>query len=263
MSDAPDIDVRKYNSRAWDTAVERGSPWTIPVDTAAVHAARQGDWAIVLTPEKTVPRSWFPAETHGVDVLCLASGGGQQGPMLAAAGANVTVLDNSQLQLDRDRLVAQRESLSITLLKGDMRDLSKLADASFDLIVHPCSNMFVPNVRPVWEESFRVLRPGGALMAGFCNPASYIFDQHLADEGTLDVRHALPYSDLASLAPDELQAYIDDLQPLEFGHTLEDQIGGQIAAGFLISGFYEDVWTGTKLAEYMPTFIATRATKPG
>lgn len=98
-------------------------------------------------------------------------------------------------------------------------------------------------------------------MAGFCTPTTFIFDQKLADEGILQVRHKLPYSDLVSLTPTERQQYLDDDQPLEFGHTLEDQIGGQIKAGFVISGLYEDIWSGTPLAEYMPTFIATRATK--
>ena len=83
------------------------------------------------------------------------------------------------------------------------------------------------------------------------------------DDGVLEVKYALPYSDLVSLSEEQLQLYLDDLQPLEFSHTLEDQIGGQIDAGFAITGFYEDKWTGTKLAEYMPTFIATRGTKQG
>lgn len=255
------LSIRDYNRQAWDKAVERGSEWTVPVDPAVIAAARRGEWSIILTPEKPVPRTWFPADMQGVDLLCLAGGGGQQSPVLAAAGARVTVLDNSPAQLDRDAFVAQRDGLEITCIQGDMRDLSALADGSFDVIVHPCSNLFVPNVRPVWAEAFRVLRPGGVILAGFSNPVNYIFDQALADDGVLEVKYALPYSDLASLTEEQLQHYLDDLQPLEFSHTLEDQIGGQIDAGFAITGFYEDKWTGTTLAEYMPTFIATRATK--
>lgn len=98
-------------------------------------------------------------------------------------------------------------------------------------------------------------------MAGFCNPASYIFDQRLADDGILQVRHRLPYSDLTSLSDAERRQYIDDEQPLEFSHTLDDQIGGQLAAGFVLTGFYEDYWHGRALDEYMPTFMATRAVK--
>ena len=255
------IDIRQHNSKAWDKAVERGSEWTVPVSPEMIAAARDGQWQIILTPEKPVPRNWFPADMRGVDLLCLASGGGQQSPILAATGATVTVLDNSPEQLAQDLYVAEREQLEIKLVRGDMRDLSTFEDNSFDVIVHPCSNLFVPNVRPVWQEAGRVLRTGGTLLAGFCNPVNYIFDQHAADDGVLEVRHSLPYSDLVSLKEAELQAFIDDLQPLEFSHTLEDQIGGQIDAGFAITGLYEDYWTGTALAEYMPTFIATRATR--
>jgi SAM-dependent methyltransferase len=255
------FDIRTYNSAAWDKAVERQSEWTLPVGPQAIAAARRGEWQIVLTPTKPVPSTWFPS-LAGADVLCLASGGGQQGPILAAAGARVTVFDNSPQQLAQDRFVARREGLELVTVEGDMRDLSSFIDSSFDLIVHPVSNLFVPDVRPVWREAYRVVRPGGALLAGFCNPVLYVFDQELADEGILQVRHKLPYSDLTSLTDQERALYLDEQQPLEFGHLLEEQIGGQTDAGFLIAGFYEDIWPGAKINEYTPTYIATRAIKP-
>jgi SAM-dependent methyltransferase len=176
----------------------------------------------------------------------------------------VTVLDNSPRQLERDRLVADREGFSLTTIEGDMADLSTFADESFDLIVHPVSNLFVPDVRPVWAEAFRVLRHGGTLLAGFLNPVVYIFDLELAEEqGTLEVKYALPYSDLASLSEEQRQRYVDNEEPLEFSHTLEDQIGGQCDAGLVITGLYEDYAApGDALARIMPTFIATRAIKP-
>ncbi len=254
-------DIRRYNAMAWDKAVERASRWTQPVSPEEIAAARAGAWSIVLTPTVPVPRAWFP-RLDGAAVLCLASGGGQQGPILAAAGAHVTVFDNSPQQLAQDRYVARRDTLDLFTVEGDMRDLSVFADDTFDLIVHPVSNVFVPDVRPVWREAFRVLRPGGALLAGFCNPVLYIFDQERLDEGELVVRHKIPYSDLTSLSDAERARYVDDMQPMEFGHTLEDQIGGQIDAGFLLTGFYEDIWPGTLLNDYLPTYIATRALKP-
>jgi len=256
------MEILDYNRRAWDEAVKQKSVWTIPVSPAVIAAARRGEWKIVLTPTKPVPRTWFPNQLSGISVLCLASGGGQQGPVLAAAGATVTVFDNSPRQLAQDRMVAERENLLITTEQGDMADLSRFGDGSFDLIVHPVSNLFVPAVRPVWNEAYRVLRSGGELLAGFCNPAMYIFDMALADEGVLEVRHKIPYSDLTQLTTEERQRYVDDLQPLEFGHTLEDQIGGQLDAGFVLTGFYEDAWPGQALSEYMPHYIATRAHKP-
>lgn len=264
------MDVQTYNRFAWDQAVEDGSQWTVPVEPAIIDAARRGEWQIILTPTIPVPRTWFPQDLQGIDVLCLASGGGQQAPVLAAAGANVTVLDNSPRQLAQDRFVAERDGLSIVTMEGDMRDLSLFADESFDLIVHPVSNLFVPDVRPVWQECYRVLRgpepdearAGGALLAGFINPLAYIFDLNKADEeGILEVRYSIPYSDLVDLDEEQRQQLIGDQAPMEFGHSLDDQIGGQVDAGFLIAGFYEDRWPDHVLDRHIATFIATRALK--
>lgn len=255
------MDVRSHNSRAWDHKVEQRDKWTIPASAAVIAAARQGQWHIQLTSVKPVPRRWFPA-LAGCEVLCLASGGGQQGPILAAAGAKVTVLDNSARQLSQDRLVATRESLDIATVEGDMADLAMFTGASFDLVVHPCSNIFVPNVRPVWKESFRVLRAGGALLSGFFNSAIFIFNPLAADAGRLEVKHKLPYSDLTSLTAAERQSYLDREEPLIFGHTLEDLIGGQLDAGFTLTGFYEDSYPDSVVNNYMPAMLATRAVKP-
>ena len=148
-------------------------------------------------------------------------------------------------------------------VQGDMRDLSAFADESFDLVFHPVSNLFVPEVRPVWKEAFRVLRRGGSLLAGFLNPVVYIFDLELADDtGEVRVRYSLPYSDATSRTEEELGRQMERREPLEFSHTLEEQIGGQIEAGFLISGFYEDRHRDDPIAAFMPTFVATRAIKP-
>jgi SAM-dependent methyltransferase len=259
------MDIREYNRFAWDRQVASGNPWTIPVGAAEIAEARQGRWQILLTPTKPVPREWFP-DLAGIDLLCLASGGGQQGPILAAAGAAVTVLDNSPRQLAQDRLVAERESLPITTVEGDMADQHMFDDGSFDLIVHPVSNVFVPDVRPVWAEAYRVLRRGGALLAGFTNPVRYLFDFELGERtGVWQVAHALPYSDLVSLSDDEKRRYAEAGEPFEFGHTLEDQIGGQLAAGFVLTGFYEDRYGDGEedtLSRYTASFIATRAVKP-
>lgn len=97
-------------------------------------------------------------------------------------------------------------------------------------------------------------------------PVTYLFDYNIADRtGILQVKCALPYSDLTSLPAEERQRYIETGAPLEFSHTLEDQIGGQLDAGFLLTGFFEDAYGEEEndlLTNYMPTFIATRATKP-
>ena len=259
------MDIQEHNRVAWDTRVAHGNRWTRPVSKVTIAAARQGRWEIKLTPLKPVPRDWFP-EIEYLSILCLASGGGQQGPILAAAGAEVTVLDNSPRQLAQDRLVAQREGLCVETVEGDMADLSRFPDESFDLIVHPVANCFVPDIRPVWTEAFRILQHRGALLAGFANPVNYLFDYDLADRtGMLQVQHTLPYSDVSDLPDEEKQRCVEAGIPFEFSHTLEDQIGGQLDAGFVIVGFYEDTYeegTGDVLARYMSPFIATRAIKP-
>ena len=255
------MDIREYNSAAWDREVERGNEWTRSVGPEVIAEARAGRWEVLLTETRPVPREWFP-ELGGLVVLCLASGGGQQAPVLAAAGARVTVLDNSRQQLEQDQLVARREGLELTAVEGDMADLSRFGDESFDLVFHPCSNLFAADVRPVWREAFRVLRRGGLLLAGFVNPVVYLFDRRLEERGVLQVRHRLPYSDLASLTKEECRDLIQKGEPLEFGHTLEDQLGGQTDAGFHITGFYEDRHRTLPAAQYTATYIATRAVKP-
>jgi len=255
------MNVAAYNRRAWDHQVAIGNRWTLPVGPEVIAAARRGEWSIVLTPTKPVPRTWFP-RLNGMEMLCLASGGGQQAPILAAAGASVTVLDASPAQLARDRLVADREGLTLRTVLGDMADLSAFQDCSFHMVVHPCSNCFAPAVRPVWHEAFRVLRPGGTLLAGFGNPALYIFDDFRAEQGDLVVRHSIPYSDQGSLTEEERQRYLDLNEPLVFGHSLEDQIGGQLEAGFVLTGLYEDQDPQHPLSKFLPGFISTRSTKP-
>lgn len=256
------IDVRAFNRAAWDAEVARGNRWTLPVDAATVARARQGDWSVVLTPTRAVPREWF-GELAGARVLALASGGGQQGPILAAAGARVTVYDNSPAQLGRDREVARRDGLSIDTVEGDMRDLRAFADATFDLVFHPCSNTFIPDVRPVWRECFRVLRPGGVLLAGIVQTFAMCVDEEAEARGELRLVHPAPYSDLRCRSAERLAAQLRDGEPLAFGHTMEDLVGGQLDAGFLLAGWMDDGWGGSQpIDSIAPAFVATRALKP-
>lgn len=255
------MDIRSYNRDAWNREVEGGeNRWSQPVSAEIIAQAKTGQFSIVLTENKPVPMNWFPPMT-GADVLCLASGGGQQGPVLAAAGARVTVLDNSPAQLKQDQFVAEREALSIRTVEGDAADLSIFADDSFDLVFNPCSTVFMPNVRAVWKECARVLRPGGILMTGSMNPVHYIFDLYKADEGILEVAHSIPYSDLKSIPQEDLDELMEKGLPVEFGHSLTDLLGGQCDAGLVITDMYEDYMLDSPLHKYHPSYLATRAVK--
>jgi len=178
------------NRRAWNQESSDNGPWSRPVSPEVIAAARCGDWQVILTPNKAVPRDWF-GDVQGRQVLALASGGGQQVPVLAAAGAIVTSFDLSDVQLEKDRLVAEREGLPLTCIRGDMADLGVFADERFDLVFHAVSNVFVPDVLAVWRECFRVLKPGGALLAGFMNPCYFMFDlEELERSGRFPLRGA-------------------------------------------------------------------------
>jgi len=260
------MDIRSYNRDAWNRLVATGNRWTVPVKEADIRRARSGQVELLLTPTRFVPETWL-GNLQGLDILCLASGGGQQGPLLAAAGAQVTTFDNSPAQLSQDIKVARQHDLQLQTVEGDMRDLSQLADASFDMIFHPCSNSFVPETAPVWREAARVLRSGGRLLAGMTNPLRYLFDQLKYESGTMRVQHRLPYSDLTDLDDQQRQRLIYDTgEPLEFGHTLEQLLGGQTAAGLAITGLYEDRYDASDqdpLSEYCDSFLATRSVKLG
>ncbi|UOQ85790.1 class I SAM-dependent methyltransferase [Gracilibacillus salinarum] len=256
------MDSANQNSKAWDKKVEDGSRYTQAVSREMIAKSKSGEWEITVTTEKAVPRDWFPKTLSGLKVLCLASGGGQQGPILAAAGAEVTVTDISEKQLQQDEMVANRDGLTLNTVQGDMSDLSDFEDQYFDMVVNPVLNLFVNDVRTVWNEIARVLKDKGVLIAGFTNPLLWIFDDEQEREGILDVQHSIPSCTLDYLPEDNIADYIHSDQTIEYAHTLEDQMQGQIDAGFAITGFYEDDFGGSRILDkYIKTFIATRAVK--
>jgi len=146
-----------------------------------------------------------------------------------------------------------------------MADLRSFDDGRFGLVVQPVSNCFVPDVSPVWAEVQRVLARGGILLAGFNNPLRYLFDEDLAAQtGELRVVNALPFSDLEQLSAEQRRRRLEQGEPLEFGPTLEQQIGGQLEAGLVLTRFYEDHYPSREadpISRYTASFIATRAVK--
>ncbi len=260
------MDILAHNRAAWNRECRDGGRWSIPVDAAAIARARSGHCDVILTPDALVPADWL-GELRGREVLCLASAGGQQAPLLAAAGARVTSADLSDEQLANDAMVAAREGLELRTVQCDMADLSELPVAAFDLIFHAVSNVFVPDPAAVWRGCARVLRPGGVLLAGIMNPAFFLFDHdEAARSGSLEVRFRLPYREddadtpHTQVTPTRREA-IAGGDALQFSHSLQTQIGALLAAGFVLTGLYEDHWRGasTPLDAFMPTSIALRA----
>ncbi|MBT2682477.1 class I SAM-dependent methyltransferase [Bacillus sp. ISL-37] len=256
------MDAVKQNSLAWDKKVESEAVYTKAVSREVIEKSKAGEWEITVTTGKPVPRSWFPQSLAGLKVLCLASGGGQQGPVLAAAGADVTVVDISKKQLEQDEFVAKRDGLNLSTLQCSMTDLSAFSDEQFDMIIHPVANLFVEDISLVWKEASRVLKDKGTLISGFTNPLLFIFDDEEDKKGNLVVKHKIPTSSLDNLTGEEKEEYMNSDQTIEFGHTLENQIQGQIDAGLVIAGLYEDDFGGRRpLDEYIKCFVATRAVK--
>ena len=247
-------DYTAANSQVWDSWVEGGIEWGIPVSREEFERAKAGDWGVYLTPVRHAPREWFP-EMKGAHVLLLAGGGGQQGPVFSALGAKVTVFDNSARQLATERLVAEREGYEIRLVKGDMTRRLPFADGEFDLIFHPVSNCYVENVYHVWRECARVLKRGGILLAGMDNNLSY-----LCEDDSLTVSNRMPFHPLRDK---ELAARLSPDDGIQFSHTLEEQIGGQLRAGFRLTHLMDDYDRPNygKIAEFAPTYFATRAVR--
>jgi SAM-dependent methyltransferase len=259
------MQTHEWNKAAWDHAVDEGTnPYTTVISPEDIAAARQGSWSLYLSDCKPVPREWF-LPLQRLKVLCLASGGGQQAPIFAALGAEVTLLDASPRQLAQDRFVAERDNLSIRLVEGDMADLSPFADESFGLIFNPPSTLFIPDVAPVWQECYRVLKPGGVLMTGFLNPDEFVFDPVALDnEGAFVVKYPLPYVEHTTLSPEALEERIRARAMFHFSHSMEAQLGGLTQTGFVLTGFYEDrrpEADGNPIRQFMPSYYVVRAQK--
>lgn len=243
------------NARVIDRWVEEGWEWGRPIDHETYAAAQEGRWDVLLTPVKPVPHRWF-GQLRGKKVLGLASGGGQQMPIFAALGAECTVLDYSPRQLESERAAAAREGYEIEIIRADMSKPLPFADESFDLIFHPVSNCYIREVRPLWRECCRVLKKGGVLLAGLDNGINFLFDD---DEET--VVNTLPFDPLAD--PEQMEQLRRSDCGVQFSHTLEEQLGGQLEAGLVLTDLYEDTNGEGRLHERnIPSFVATRSVRP-
>ena len=248
------------NSKAIDKWVTDGWEWGTPVSSEDYASAKKGRWRVVLTPLKPVPAEWFlpyikNGRLDGAKLLGLASGGGQQMPIFAALGADCAVFDNSEKQLDNERAVSRREGYAINIIKGDMTKRLPFDDGAFDIVFHPVSNCYVEDVHHVWNECFRILKSGGVLLAGMDYGLNYLAE----DDNPLLIVNKLPYNPLKDEALYKRCLEVDG--SIQFGHTIEEQVGGQLKAGFALTDLYEDTDNDT-IGKYIPNFIATRAVKP-
>lgn len=242
------------NAKVIDSWASGGWEWGQPISHKVYEKARAGEWSVLLTPTKPVPKEWF-CRMEGAEILGLASGGGQQMPIFTALGARCTVLDYSRAQINSELLVARREGYEIKTVQADMTKPLPFPDESFDLIFHPVSNCYVEDVYPIWRECFRVLKRGGILLAGLDNGINFVFDD---DQKTF--KYKLPFNPLG----DE-KLYRESMENdwgIQFSHTIEEQIGGQLKAGFALKDVYQDTDASGNLHDFnVPLYFATKAIK--
>ena len=247
------MDYTKINSETIDKWVEQGWEWSIPMSHDDFIKAKNGVYSTFLTPIKTVPKHWFP-DLKGKKVLGLASGGGQQMPFFAAHGSFCTVMDYSKNQINKEIEVAKRENYEIETVIADMTKTFPFPDATFDLIFFPVANPYIEDMNHVWRECYRVLKTGGLIMSGLDNGMNFVFN----DNGHLT--NALPFNPLK----DEklLKEGLENEDGVQFSHTIEENIGGQLKAGFTLIDIYEDTNKTDILHKYnIPAYWATLSRK--
>ncbi|MEO1497618.1 MAG: class I SAM-dependent methyltransferase [Planctomycetota bacterium] len=217
------------NRHAWNDLAASGA--------ALTRAASDADFA---SPADAVdPQRWLRERIdgglHGRRVLCLAAGGGRQGPLFAAAGAVVTVVDLSDAMLARDRAVANDRGLSLTILRASMDDLGELADGAFDIVAQPVSTCYVPSVTPVYAEVSRVLRSGGLYLSQHKSPTSLQANPRATEAGVF-LRTSY-YTDRP--LPEASPCRTREPGTVEHLHRWEDLLGGMCRAGMAIEALSE------------------------
>ena len=248
------MEYQKINAEVISKWCREGWEWGKPISHEVYETATRGEWGVYLTPTKVVPHAWF-GNLAGKKVLGLASGGGQQMPIFAALGAKCTVLDYAPAQCESERLVAEREGYEIEILQADMTKRLPFEDETFDLIFHPVSNCYVEEVDGIFRECFRVLKKGGALLGGYDIGINYLFD-----EDEKELKYALPFNPLKD--PKLYEDSVRNDWGIQFSHTVAEQIGGQLKAGFTLTDLYEDTNGAGRLHEMnVPSFVATRCVK--
>ena len=231
------MDICEANRKAWNNESESRNFWTLMVSEEKVNSARQGKPGLWVTPFKEVPLSWIDG-LIGKAVLLACGGGGQQTPVLAAYGCNVTTIDISDAQIEQDRIALERYGLEAKLIRGNVLEMP-FEDQGFDAVIMPQAMNFIEDLPALYGQVHRVLREGGRFIFGTANPVIYTFDEKV-QERRLRMKYTIPFSHTRSFSRKELEKRIRENNTLEFSHTLDSIIGGLTRAGFVIDGFYSD-----------------------
>ena len=219
------MSAHEHNRRAWEHLVREKQRFTVP--------ARDEDFVDPLAKLDAI--GWLEGDIRGRKVLCLAAGGGKHGPLYAAAGAMVTVVDLSQGMLDLDRQVAAERKLDLRTVLGSMDQLVAFSTGEFDIVIHPVSTCYVPDVLAVYREVARVTRPGGLYISQHKQPTSLQADVEPTARGYELLE---PYYRSGPLPP-VLGSLHREAGTLEYLHRLEDLLGGMCRAGFVIEDIAE------------------------
>ena len=226
------MEYQELNAEIINKWCQEGWEWGQPITHEIYENAKKGLWGVYLTPTKL-----------------------QQMPVFTALGAACMVLDYSGEQCRSEKMVAEREGYSIEIIQEDMSKKLPFDDESFDIIFHPVSNCYVEKVDTIFKECYRVLKKGGIFLGGYDLGINYVFD----DEEK-EMIYTLPFNPLKN--PQHYQDSIKNDWGIAFSHTLEEQIGGQLKAGFTLTDLYEDTNSSGRLYERkVPSFIATRCIK--
>ena len=219
------------NARAWDRLATAQAALARPAVDEAFDDPRRG-----LGSGGPTGRPWLPARLDGLDLLCLAAGGGKHGPLYAAAGARVTVVDLSPAMLALDRQVAAERRLDLEIVQASMDDLRMFATARFDLVIHPVSTCYVPAVGGVFREVARVTRPGGLYVSQHKHPASLQAGLSPGPGGRWELEHR---ADRREPLPPAPPSRLREPGTQEFFHGLSALVGGICRAGFVIEDLCE------------------------
>ncbi|MFT5299257.1 MAG: SAM-dependent methyltransferase [Mariniblastus sp.] len=215
-----------HNRAAWDRLAKKQDRLAKP--------ARDVDFA---NPLRSVDGpGWLGGDIRGKRVLCLAAGGGRQGPIYAAAGAIVTVVDISPAMLELDRAVAAERNIQLTTVEASMDNLEALGENQFDIVIHPVSTCYVPDVGPVYSEVARVLVPDGIYISQHKQPTSL---QTTLDAEQTGYRLEHPYYLNAPLPPCSKPNLIREDGTLEYIHRWEQLLGAMCRAGLVIEDMTE------------------------